>query len=41
MHLKYAEILVIVLLKNMKLGDNTPEQWKAFTYKNEIFDKVK
>ena len=43
MHLKSAEILCIVLHQNMKLEDNTPEPWEAFTCicKHEIFDKVK
>ena len=43
MHLKSAEILFIVLRQNMKLEDNTPEPWEAFTRicKREIFDKVK
>ena len=41
MHLKSAEILFIVLHQNMKLEDNTPEPWEAFTCKHEIFDKVK
>ena len=26
MHLKYAEMLAIVVHENMKLGDNTPEK---------------
>ena len=43
MHLKSAEILFIVLHQNMKLEDNTPEPWEAFTCicKQEILDKVK
>ena len=41
MHLKYAEILFIVLHQNMKLEDNTPEPREVFTCKHEIFDEVK
>ena len=31
MHLKYAEMLAIVVHENMKLGDNTPEWREALT----------
>ena len=43
MHLKSAEILLIVSHQNMKLEDNTPEPSEALTCicKHEIFDKVK
>ena len=36
MHRKYAEMLDIVVQENMKLGDNTPEQWEVVTYKHEF-----
>ena len=38
MHWKYAEMLDIVVYENMKLGDNTPEQWEVVTYKLEFSD---
>ena len=39
MHLKYAEVLVIVLHQNMKLGDNTQNNERLSKRRN--FDKVK
>ena len=39
MHLKYAEVLVIVLHQNMKLGDNTQNNERPSSRRN--FDKVR
>ena len=40
MDLRYAKMLAIVVHKNMKLGDNTPEQLEALTCKHKISDKT-
>ena len=40
MDLRNAKMLAIVVHKNMKLGDNTPEQWEALTCKDKISDKT-
>ena len=39
-HLTYAKLLAIVMHENMKLGDNTPEEWEAVTCKHKISDKM-
>ena len=39
MHLKYSEILAIVVHENMKLGDNTLNN-EALTCKRKISDKM-
>ena len=41
MHLKYAEMLAIVVHGNMKLRGNTTKYWEALTLKHKISDKKK
>ena len=40
MHLKYANLLAIVVHENMKLGDNTQKYWDSLTCKHKISDKI-
>ena len=36
MHWKYAEMSDIVVHENMKLEDNTPEQWEVLTFWHKL-----
>ena len=40
MHLKYAEMFVIVVHENMKLGEISYEIWEALKCKHTICDQI-